>query len=434
MVTLTEEVQREDEDLQALEKSLEAETVLSTALFQATQKLDQMTKAQEHSVSSEPTSVGVDPSTRNRNHEDYFLAGVPCIPNGLSTPNQSEPSVDDLQIRIFPEVGPAEVSASQTVSLKRLLEEAHTEWDGKYRKEPILLCKEKQVSAEELDEYCKQIMTMFGEVYYCPTTPVHRNTEGAVQFALSKETSKDSYQNRLVAMRTEIRYFHKYSCGSLSLKESDGGLLYNPCQPRQPYRDFLTVEVGFTGQNLPQLVRVSGDLLSEYTDLEYVIAVDIGYNDMVSLYANFMLLRRQIPRDCDRILKIKKNQRDEGWHCQGIPANFDSLPFSKMCEKVEIEIVDQICLIEHSSGRDGLQSDENIRRHVYENITQVGSDRIQGFTQDFSFLIDLSEFGFGNATRIDFFGIYLIHILYGAIEHYPLLHPSINPIKLYSYE
>jgi len=54
MVTLTEEVQREDEELQALEKSLkEAETVLSTALFQAKQKLDQMTKAQEHSVSSE---------------------------------------------------------------------------------------------------------------------------------------------------------------------------------------------------------------------------------------------------------------------------------------------------------------------------------------------------------------------------------------------
>lgn len=54
MMELAEDVHREDEEVQALEKCLkEAETLLSTALFQAKQKLDQMTKAQEHSVSSE---------------------------------------------------------------------------------------------------------------------------------------------------------------------------------------------------------------------------------------------------------------------------------------------------------------------------------------------------------------------------------------------
>jgi len=54
MVELAEDVRHEDEEVQALEKSLkEAETLLSTALFQAKQKLEQMTKAQDRSVSSE---------------------------------------------------------------------------------------------------------------------------------------------------------------------------------------------------------------------------------------------------------------------------------------------------------------------------------------------------------------------------------------------
>lgn len=54
MIQLAGEVSRHDNDIQMLQKHLkEADTILSTALFQAKQKLDQIQKAQVHQVSSE---------------------------------------------------------------------------------------------------------------------------------------------------------------------------------------------------------------------------------------------------------------------------------------------------------------------------------------------------------------------------------------------
>ncbi len=54
MSDLAVEVSRHDQDIQMLQKHLkEAETLLSTALYQARLKLDQITKAQTHSVNSE---------------------------------------------------------------------------------------------------------------------------------------------------------------------------------------------------------------------------------------------------------------------------------------------------------------------------------------------------------------------------------------------
>jgi len=54
MRELQQEVNRHDQDIQTLQKHLkEAETLLSAAIYQAKQKLEQITKAQEHSVSSE---------------------------------------------------------------------------------------------------------------------------------------------------------------------------------------------------------------------------------------------------------------------------------------------------------------------------------------------------------------------------------------------
>jgi mediator of RNA polymerase II transcription subunit 4 len=54
MNELQSEVDRQDQDILTLQKSLkESETLLSTALYQAKQKLEQITKAQERPVSSE---------------------------------------------------------------------------------------------------------------------------------------------------------------------------------------------------------------------------------------------------------------------------------------------------------------------------------------------------------------------------------------------
>jgi len=54
MTELQGEVSKHDQDIQMLQKHLkEAETLLSTALYQARMKLDQVTKAQQHSVNSE---------------------------------------------------------------------------------------------------------------------------------------------------------------------------------------------------------------------------------------------------------------------------------------------------------------------------------------------------------------------------------------------
>lgn len=54
MLQLGSEVARHDHDIQMLQKHLkEADTILSTALFQAKQKLDQIQKAQVHQVGSE---------------------------------------------------------------------------------------------------------------------------------------------------------------------------------------------------------------------------------------------------------------------------------------------------------------------------------------------------------------------------------------------
>jgi len=54
MHSLQQEVNRYDIEIQSLQKHLkDAETILSTAIYQAKQKLEQITKAQEHSVSSE---------------------------------------------------------------------------------------------------------------------------------------------------------------------------------------------------------------------------------------------------------------------------------------------------------------------------------------------------------------------------------------------
>ena len=54
MEELETEVNHYDQEIQTLQKHLkDAEVLLSTALYQAKQKLDQMTKAQQQSVSSE---------------------------------------------------------------------------------------------------------------------------------------------------------------------------------------------------------------------------------------------------------------------------------------------------------------------------------------------------------------------------------------------
>ncbi|CAL8113822.1 unnamed protein product [Orchesella dallaii] len=54
MLQLGSEVYKHDQDIQMLQKHLkEADTLLSTALFQAKQKLDQIQKAQTHQVGSE---------------------------------------------------------------------------------------------------------------------------------------------------------------------------------------------------------------------------------------------------------------------------------------------------------------------------------------------------------------------------------------------
>jgi mediator of RNA polymerase II transcription subunit 4 len=54
MTELQGEVSKHDQDIQMLQKHLkEAETLLSTALYQARMKLEQISKAQQHSVNSE---------------------------------------------------------------------------------------------------------------------------------------------------------------------------------------------------------------------------------------------------------------------------------------------------------------------------------------------------------------------------------------------
>jgi mediator of RNA polymerase II transcription subunit 4 len=54
MSELSSEVSRHDQDIQMLQKHLkETETLLSTALYQARMKLDQISRAQAHSVNSE---------------------------------------------------------------------------------------------------------------------------------------------------------------------------------------------------------------------------------------------------------------------------------------------------------------------------------------------------------------------------------------------